>query len=42
MNIKEYNKIKDLEYREYCEYLKSKYGESKYNYFTDNYIKTQK
>lgn len=36
MNIKEYNKIKDLEYREYCEYLKSKYGIPSEDYFIVN------
>ena len=37
MNKAEYEKIKGLEYREYCDYLKSKYGVSKYNYFTMNW-----
>ena len=26
MNIKEYEKIKDMNYLEYCDYLQSKYG----------------
>ena len=32
MNKIEYDKVKNLTYREYCEYLKQKYGVSKYDY----------
>ena len=36
MDIKEYNKIKNLGYRECCEYFKSKYGIPSEDYFTIN------
>lgn len=42
MNITEYENIKHLKYREYCEYLKKKYGSAKHDYFTENYMKIQK
>lgn len=42
MKITEYEKIKHLKYREYCEYLKKKYGPAKYDYFTEDYVKIQK
>lgn len=35
MDILEYNKVKDLNYDEYCDYLKKKYGLVRYNYFID-------
>ena len=34
MNIQEYNKIKDMKYGEYCDYLQQKYGIGKYDYMT--------
>ncbi len=42
MNISEYNKIKDLNYLQYCDYLQDKYGLSKYNYMTKSWNKVQK
>lgn len=39
MNIDEYKKVKEFKYKEYCNYLKSKYGEAKFDYFTKNYNK---
>lgn len=39
MNLTEYEKIKHLNYREYCEYLKQKYGVAKYDYFTKSWNK---
>lgn len=42
MNIEEYRRVEKLDYDEYCEYLKSKYGKCKFNYFTPRYIKNIK
>lgn len=42
MNKKEYEEIKDLNYREYCDYLKKKYGPAKYNYFSESWCKNPK
>ena len=42
MNIKEYNLVKNYNYEEYCDYLKKKYGEAKYNYFSVNWTKNNK
>ncbi len=42
MKINEFKKIKKLSYKEYCQYLKKKYGESKYNYFTQNFSPVRK
>lgn len=42
MNIAEYNKVKNLKYNEYCDYLQEKYGLSKYPYFTKNWNKNAK
>lgn len=42
MNKIEYDKVKNLTYREYCEYLKQKYGVSKYDYFTKSWNKNAK
>lgn len=39
MNISEYNKIKDLNYEEYCKYLQNKYGIPKKPYFSENLSK---
>lgn len=41
MNIQEYNKVKSMSYREYCNYLKEKYGESKLDYFTPEFKKNK-
>ena len=35
MNREEYNRIKDLNYREYCKYLQDKYGLPPMNYMTE-------
>lgn len=32
MNLKEYNEVKNLNYKQYCEYLKKKYGMVPYKY----------
>lgn len=42
MNINEYNKIKNLNYDEYCNYLKEKYGEAKVDYLTPSLKKNNK
>lgn len=42
MNIQEYEKVKDMDYLEYCEYLQSKYGISTTSYFTKNWSKCSK
>ena len=42
MNITEFNKIKDLTYLEYCDYLQKKYGIGKYNYMTKAFNKVPK
>lgn len=41
MNIKEYEQIKKLKYREYCDYLKKKYGTAKENYFDGSFKKNK-
>lgn len=42
MNIEEYNKVKDYTYEEYCNYLKEKYGMTKYPYFSTNWNRNPK
>ena len=42
MTIKEYTKIKKLNYKEYCNYLQEKYGNATCNYMTQSYNKIQK
>ena len=39
MNLKEYVKVKNYTYTEYCDYLKEKYGLAKKSYFTENFKK---
>lgn len=41
MNIEEYNKVEPLNYDEYCDYLKNKYGKPVKAYFTEGYGKTR-
>lgn len=41
MNLEEYNKIENLNYDEYCNYLKNKYGEVKGNYFLTESCKSK-
>lgn len=41
MNIKEYNKVSNLDYEEYCIYLQNKYGLGKYNYMFRSWTKNQ-
>lgn len=42
MNLDEYEKVKDLTYLEYCDYLQNKYGIGKDNYFSKNWGKHTK
>lgn len=42
MNIQEYEKIKNLNYLEYCDYLQNKYGIGLGPYFTKNWSKNSK
>lgn len=42
MNIQEYEKVKDMDYLEYCDYLQRKYGISQTSYFTKNWSKCSK
>lgn len=42
MNLCEYNKIKNLSYLEYCNYLKKKYGKATDDYMTASYNKKAK
>lgn len=42
MNLQEYESVKDLTYVEYCDYLQKKYGKSKYNYMSENFVKIPK
>lgn len=37
MNMDEYNKIKNYNYKEYCEYLQNKYGKARFGYYTENW-----
>ena len=39
MNIDEYNKVKDMSYPEYCDYLQKKYGIGLDDYMTPNFTK---
>lgn len=39
MNMEEYNKIKDLDYQKYCDYLQKKYGIGLDNYMTPGFTK---
>ena len=42
MTLNEYNKIKNLNYREYCSYLQNKYGFAPGNYLTKNWNKNKR
>ena len=42
MNIQEYEKVKDLNYLQYCDYLQKKYGIGLAAYFTKNWSKNKK
>lgn len=42
MNTTEYKKIMNLNYRDYCEYLKKKYGPATCDYFTKSFNKNPK
>lgn len=42
MNLKEYNKVKNLTYLKYCDYLQKKYGKAKENFMTPNWAKNNK
>ena len=42
MNMQEYNKVKNLSYLEYCDYLQGKYGIGKSDYFTKSWNKNSK
>ena len=37
MNLQEYEKVKDLGYLEYCDYLQEKYGKGRSNYMTKSW-----
>lgn len=41
MDLKEYEEVKSLKYREYCDYLKKKYGSAKENYFDGSFKKNK-
>lgn len=42
MNMEEYEKVKDLNYLEYCDYLQEKYGIGLCDYMTENWNSKQK
>lgn len=42
MKLNEYNQIAMLNYRDYCDYLKQKYGPATCDYFTKSFNKNQK
>ena len=42
MQITEYEKIKNMSYAKYCDYLQNKYGISSYNYMTERWEKNPK
>lgn len=42
MDLKEYNKVKNLTYLEYCDYLQNKYGIGLGPYFKENWVKNPK
>ena len=42
MDITEYMRVKDLHYYDYCNYLLDKYGEAKYDYMSQNFVKNSK
>ena len=42
MNLQEYMKVKNYSYREYCDYLKAKYGEAKYDYCNKQFVKDRR
>ena len=37
MDLQEYNKVKELKYLEYCDYLQKKYGIGKCDYMTKSW-----
>lgn len=42
MSLEEYEKIKNLNYDQYCKYLQNKYGSTDQNYFTKNFNRNPK
>ena len=42
MNLKEYNRVKDMNYLQYCDYLQDKYGIGKSDYMTKSWNKNAK
>ena len=42
MNMQEYNKVKEMTYLEYCDYLQKKYGIGKADYFNKSWTKNPK
>ena len=42
MNMEEYQKVKNLNYLEYCDYLQGKYGIGRADYMTKSFNKNQK
>lgn len=41
MNLAEYQKVKELTYAEYCDYLQNKYGIGLCDYFTADFVKNR-
>ena len=39
MNIQEYRKVQKMDYPQYCDYLKEKYGQPEHDYMTPNFNK---
>lgn len=39
MDCNEYEKVKNFTYRQYCDYLKQKYGNAKFDYFSKSFVK---
>lgn len=42
MTLEEYNRVKDMTYLEYCDYLQNKYGIGRADFFTSSFRKNQK
>ena len=42
MNLTEYERVKNMTYLEYCDYLQNKYGKSNYDYMTKSWNKNAK
>ncbi len=42
MNLEEYNRVKDMQYSDYCRYLQKKYGLASGSYMTERFTKSTK